>query len=359
MIGVLHQARRFRRGGVAVATALALLVLASAGSAARGPRLALVWQAPTPRDGAAFTVNADSTLTIELGARSTRGSELVLVGSRTLPRGARVDSAFTIPGTGTFTWTPTAAQAGEHVLTFTAQTHDLPRAHAQPRSFTVYVQLSGTPAPNDSFALSGPGGVSRWAYVNDPVRARVAPSASARFAGRLPAVTPELVPNVTLLLNGKIDERGRYWVRVRLPMLPNGSTGWVPRSALGAFNAIRTRLVIDRTLYTATLYRAGRVIFRSRIGVGKAHWPTPRGEFHIREKLSGFKDPIYGPLAFGLNARSAVLTDWLNGGFIGIHGTNRPEILPGRVSHGCIRMPNRAILRLARLMPMGTPVTIT
>jgi lipoprotein-anchoring transpeptidase ErfK/SrfK len=53
-----------------------------------------------------------------------------------------------------------------------------------------------------------------------------------------------------------------------------------------------------------------------------------------------------------------VLTDWPGGGFIGIHGTNQPEILPGRVSHGCVRMPNAAVLRLARLMPLGTPVTI-
>ena len=46
------------------------------------------------------------------------------------------------------------------------------------------------------------------------------------------------------------------------------------------------------------------------------------------------------------------------GGFVGIHGTDRPELLPGRVSHGCIRMRNPDILRLGRLMPVGTPVTI-
>jgi lipoprotein-anchoring transpeptidase ErfK/SrfK len=53
-----------------------------------------------------------------------------------------------------------------------------------------------------------------------------------------------------------------------------------------------------------------------------------------------------------------VLTDWPAGGFVGIHGTNRPELLPGRVSHGCIRMRNQDILRLARLLPVGTPLTI-
>jgi lipoprotein-anchoring transpeptidase ErfK/SrfK len=43
---------------------------------------------------------------------------------------------------------------------------------------------------------------------------------------------------------------------------------------------------------------------------------------------------------------------------VGIHGTDAPQLLPGRVSHGCIRLRNDAILRLARLMPLGTPVSI-
>ena len=358
MTGVWTRKRWIKRTIAVAIGGLALLALAGAGSAARGPRLALVWQAPTPSDGAAFTVNAGSTLTITLSASSSRAGELVVLGSRKLPARATLTSAYSNPGAGTFTWTPAVEQAGEHVLTFTGQTHNLPRIYAQPRSFVVYVQKSGSPAPDDEFALSGPGGVSRWAYVSDPVRARAEPRSSARVVGRLPAITPELVQNIALLLNGKVDAKGRYWVRVRLPILPNGSTGWVPRDALGPFHKVTTRLVIDRRLLNATLYRRGVAIFRTRVGVGKPQWPTPPGEFHIREKLSGFKDPIYGPLAFGLNARSAVLTDWLNGGFIGIHGTNQPAILPGRVSHGCVRMPNAAVLRLARLMPLGTPITI-
>ena len=79
----------------------------------------------------------------------------------------------------------------------------------------------------------------------------------------------------------------------------------------------------------------------------------------MRERLTGFTDPIYGSLAFGTNARSDVLTDWPGGGFIGVHGTNQPEILPGRVSHGCIRLKNEDILRLAKLMPVGTPLTVS
>jgi lipoprotein-anchoring transpeptidase ErfK/SrfK len=94
------------------------------------------------------------------------------------------------------------------------------------------------------------------------------------------------------------------------------------------------------------------------VGVGQRRWPTPRGEFYVREKLAGFGDPFYGPVAFGTSARSPVLTDWPGGGFVGIHGTDRPELIPGRISHGCIRMRNADIVRLARLMPLGTPLTV-
>ena len=66
---------------------------------------------------------------------------------------------------------------------------------------------------------------------------------------------------------------------------------------------------------------------------------------------------IYGPWAFGTSDYS-VLSDWPGGGVIGIHGTNEPWLLPGRVSHGCVRVENSAIRRLAKLLPIGTPVRI-
>jgi lipoprotein-anchoring transpeptidase ErfK/SrfK len=53
-----------------------------------------------------------------------------------------------------------------------------------------------------------------------------------------------------------------------------------------------------------------------------------------------------------------VLSDWPGGGVIGIHGTNEPGLIPGHPSHGCVRVPNDAVRRLARLMPLGTPVRI-
>jgi lipoprotein-anchoring transpeptidase ErfK/SrfK len=122
---------------------------------------------------------------------------------------------------------------------------------------------------------------------------------------------------------------------------------------------VNTHLYVDLETTTAILKRNGLTVFSTIVGVGRSYWPTPRGQFYIRDKLGGFDDPFYGPIAFGTSARSAVLTDWPGGGYIGVHGTDEPQILPGHVSHGCIRMPNASIVALARLMPVGTPVTVS
>jgi len=47
-------------------------------------------------------------------------------------------------------------------------------------------------------------------------------------------------------------------------------------------------------------------------------------------------------------------------GVIGIHGTNRPELIGSDVSHGCVRLRNEDVLDLERRqVPLGMPVTIT
>jgi lipoprotein-anchoring transpeptidase ErfK/SrfK len=48
----------------------------------------------------------------------------------------------------------------------------------------------------------------------------------------------------------------------------------------------------------------------------------------------------------------------LRGGEYAIHGTNRPYLIGGFVSHGCIRMYNSDIRELYRLVDIGTPVIV-
>lgn len=207
--------------------------------------------------------------------------------------------------------------------------------------------------------LSRPGTQSYWAFVAQRVVARTRPDSSATAVGRLALRTEDGTDELVMVLERTRGADGRRWLRVRLPIRPVGSTGWIPSDALEPLVPVRTWLRIDTRQLRATLIRSGRTIFRARIGVGKAKWPTPRGDFYIRNKFVGFPpDTIYGSLAFGTSAKSEVLTDWPRGGIVGIHGTNRPALIPGRVSHGCIRMTNSDILRLGRLMPVGTPVSI-
>lgn len=186
---------------------------------------------------------------------------------------------------------------------------------------------------------------------------RSAPSSSAYARTRLSLWTPENYPNLVVALQERIERSGT-WVQVRLPILPNNSTGWVKRGALSSLKLTSDHLVVDRAATTATLFRSGAPIFSTRVGVGKSFWPTPRGEFYITEMMTGFHNAAYGPIAFGTSARSSVLTDWPGGGFIGIHGTDAPGLIPGHISHGCIRLRNATILRLARIMRVGTPLTI-
>lgn len=218
---------------------------------------------------------------------------------------------------------------------------------------------AGGPQSKDVTRLSRPGILSRWGFVERRVTARTRPGPAAPVVGTLRLRTEDGTDELVLALQRRRGEDGRQWVRVRLPIRPVGSTGWVPMSAIEPLVAVRTWLRVDTRRLRATLIRSGRVVFRARVGVGQLRWPTPRGDFYIRNKLVGFPpDTIYGALAFGTSAKSEVLTDWPRGGVIGIHGTNRPDLIPGRVSHGCIRMTNRDILRLARLMPVGTPLSI-
>jgi lipoprotein-anchoring transpeptidase ErfK/SrfK len=199
---------------------------------------------------------------------------------------------------------------------------------------------------------------TRWAPVRHAAVARAAPRDGARAVAPVPARTPEGTTNLVVPVARAVDRRGRLWLRVRLATLPNGLTGWVPRRALGGYGTVDTRLVVDRRTLRATLLRDGRAVLRVPVGVGTAAAPTPPGTFYVRDRLTRYSSPAYGPVAFGTSARSPTLTDWPAGGYVGIHGTDRPDLLPGRVSHGCIRMRNADVLRLARLMPVGTPLKI-
>jgi lipoprotein-anchoring transpeptidase ErfK/SrfK len=205
-------------------------------------------------------------------------------------------------------------------------------------------------------SLSNETTVTQWTIAAGKGAIRAKPSTTGRTVARLKLWTSDGFPEVYIALTQKVVH-GRIWYELRLPGRPNGRTGWVRDNEVDVLNTVHTQIVIDRAAHTLTLNRNGQQIFQTPVGVGKASTPTPSGHFWITEKFSVHNNPVYGPFAMGTSAYSH-LTDWPGGGVIGIHGTNEPSLVPGNPSHGCIRVHNSAIRRLAKLVPVGTPVLI-
>jgi hypothetical protein len=334
--------------GVALAVvSLALLLLAQSAHADAGN---VYWNPPTPADHFQFTASTGSTVTFTLVASTSLPSASVHIAPvGELPPGAALTSTDGGVAQAVFTWTP--SQGGDYTLQFTASNS----AGAAAPTLTYGIHVIQYPR---AFTLTD-AKVARWAFVLRRTTVRSRPDSSSRVVAKLSTTTGDGTQNLVLVLDGVDVSAKQTWYHIRLAILPNNSTGWVRSGDLSRLRTVHTHLYVDQATLTATLRRDDVPIFTTIVGVGRTYWPTPRGEFYIRDKLTGFGDPFYGPIAFGTSARSAVLTDWPGGGFVGVHGTDAPQILPGRVSHGCIRMRNPAILQLSRLMPVGTPLTIT
>jgi lipoprotein-anchoring transpeptidase ErfK/SrfK len=214
------------------------------------------------------------------------------------------------------------------------------------------------PSASPQEALSNETTFTRWANAATLAKVYARPSADARQIGRLRLLTEDGYPEVYILLAARQDDNGVPWVRLRLPQRPNNTTAWVRRDRLGPSRLVHTQLVVSRAALTVTLYDRGKRRFRARVGMGAPSTPTPAGSFWIREKFHVRGNPLYGPRAMGTAGYSNALTDWPGGGVIGLHGTSEPGLIPGRPSHGCIRLKNRDIERLYALTPIGTPLLI-
>jgi lipoprotein-anchoring transpeptidase ErfK/SrfK len=152
--------------------------------------------------------------------------------------------------------------------------------------------------------------------------------------------------------------RGR-WVHVFLPSRPNGSLGWIRSRAVRMYDN-HYRLVVRLRAHRLQLWKRRHLLATFPVATGTRSTPTPRGLFYIVELLQP-DDPggSYGPYSFGLSAHSNVLQTFAGGdGRVGLHGTNEPGLIGTSVSHGCIRLRNAAVRRLARILPLGTPVYV-
>ena len=148
------------------------------------------------------------------------------------------------------------------------------------------------------------------------------------------------------------------WYRVQLPMKPNGATGYVRADAL-EIQAVAARIEVDVSTRKLTLFRSGRPVLRAAVAVGSPSTPTPIGRYYVNQRLvpADTSGP-FGPGAIGVSAFSTVLTGWVQGGPVAIHGTNEPWSIGHAVSNGCIRLPNATLQKVFAAAVAGTPVII-
>lgn len=151
------------------------------------------------------------------------------------------------------------------------------------------------------------------------------------------------------------------WLRVRLPIRPNGSTGWIRGDSVEV-TALRYRILISQRLHRLTLLRDGKKVKSTRVVLGAPKTPTPNGSFAVLEVVRQPKGEVIGPWALHVTAHSGVLDNYGGGpGRVALHGRSGSLLkdpLGSDRSHGCIRMPNAFITMLHDVAIEGTPVEI-
>jgi lipoprotein-anchoring transpeptidase ErfK/SrfK len=183
------------------------------------------------------------------------------------------------------------------------------------------------------------------------------PGPGAILAMRFPATNDWAQPLALPTVGGFVDAEGTAWYHVRLPIRPNGTVGWV-RGDQVQTRDLRERIVVDLSTHRLRRIAAGDTIDTISIGTGAPTTPTPPGRFFVWAHVpTGEPHGPYGVFALGLSGFSDVITDWVGGGRLAIHGTDDPNDRGLDVSHGCVRVFNPQMARLTDV-PLGTPVWI-
>ena len=195
-------------------------------------------------------------------------------------------------------------------------------------------------------------------HVVSAFRARRSPG--GRALARISPLNRFGLPTTLLALEARFSRSCLpTWYRAKLPLQPNGITGWVPAWAV-ASTRVSSRIVADISARTLVLYRDDRRVLSLRAGFGADLTPTPIGSFYIDAhwRVSNAAGP-YGPAVLAIAAYSeAPRGRWERGVAAAVHGTDAPWTIGRRASHGCIHVANAELARLLRLAPDGTPIMI-
>ena len=133
-----------------------------------------------------------------------------------------------------------------------------------------------------------------------------------------------------------------------------------------------SKLVVDKSDSTLTLIdSAGKPIGQFPVSSGSARDPLPIGEwkilatavnptYHYNPKLFWDADPSHTKATLAAGPNNPVGTRWidLSKPHYGLHGTPTPSSIGKRQSHGCDRLTNWDVERLAAAVDASVPVVM-
>ncbi len=166
---------------------------------------------------------------------------------------------------------------------------------------------------------------------------------------------------LTLLAIDEADVGGDTWYEVLVPVQPNGTTGWIREQDVTVSSTdVRIDVYLDE--HELGLSPGGDALLTTGVVIGDLEdSPTPAGVYSVTDPLDFTANTtgVYGAYALGLSGFSETL-DSFDGGLpqLAIHGTNHPELIGESVSNGCIRVTNDAVLEIAEVAGLGTPVVV-
>ena len=201
------------------------------------------------------------------------------------------------------------------------------------------------------------------ARVVVPATALGAPRAGAAPRMRLVGATAWSGRAQRLMVTGRhTDASGRRWVRVLLPVRPNGSAGWVPADHV-RITGTRVRFEVHLRSRRLEIWSGARRVAAWPAGVGMPGTPTPTGRFAIQDPVPTLPAwrGVYGSWTLTLTAHSPTLRTFMGGdALVAIHGpgTGRSWKVGTASSHGCVILAEPALAVAARYAVPGTPVVV-
>jgi len=128
---------------------------------------------------------------------------------------------------------------------------------------------------------------------------------------------------------------------------------------------------IDTKTNMLGIFDADKLVAAYPVTIGSAKTASPIGEWKVQRIVQlprfrwdlamlnyGRRSGNFHMLPPGPNSPVGVIWIALNKKGIGIHGTNEPETIGHAASHGCIRLANWDVVRLAQKVKPGVPVSI-